>query len=78
MTQPFTPELLVKFLYKETTASETLAVNEALYNDPGLQAEYENLRQAERHLPKVKFQPSSNTLQNILRYSERTTVGKTA
>jgi len=78
MTQSFTPELLVKFLYKETTASETLAVNEALYHDPELQAEYETLQQVKRHLPKVKFQPSSNTLQKILRYSERTTVEKTA
>jgi hypothetical protein len=78
MTQPFTPELLVKFLYKETTASETLQVEDALYNDPDLQAEFENLRQAEQYLPKVKFQPSNNTLQKILRYSEQTAVERTA
>ena len=78
MMQAFTPELLVKFLYKETTASETLAVNEALYKDPKLQAEYESLKQAHECLPKVKFKPSSNTLQQILRYSEQTAVQKTA
>ena len=78
MTQPFTPELLVKFLYKETTASETLAVNEALYKDPELQSEYESLKQAHAYLPNVKFKPSSNTLQKILRYSEQTAVERTA
>jgi len=78
MTQPFTPELLIKFLYKETTASETLAINEALYNDPDLMAEYEMLQQTQQFLPKIKFCPSAGALQNILRYSEQTAVEKTA
>lgn len=78
MTQPFTPELLIKFLYKETTASETLAVSEALYNDPELMAEYENIQQAHQYLPKVKFRPSVGALRNILSYSEQTAVEKTA
>lgn len=69
---------MIKFLYKETTASETLAVNEALHNDPELMAEYEQLRQAQAYLPDVQFQPSVRSLQNILRYSEQTAVEKTA
>ncbi len=78
MTQSFTPELLIKYLYQETSASETLAVNDALHNDPDLLAEYEDLQRTAQYLPKVKFQPSAKALQNILRYSNRAAAEKTA
>ena len=78
MQQPFTLNLLVKFLYRETTASETLAVNEALNRDPALLAEYNGLLEGYQQLPKVKFRPSRQAVHNILGYSEQTALEKHA
>lgn len=78
MKQNFTPDHLLKFLYKETSASETLAISEALHSDPKLRRELEALQQAQHQLPRVKFNPSASTIQRILKYSERTAVSPQA
>lgn len=78
MQQPFTPELLVKFLYRETSASETLAVSEALHRDPVLRAEYDRLLEGYQQLPRVTFRPSPDAVRNILTYSEQTALEKQA
>jgi len=74
MIQQFTKNHLVKFIYKETSAAENMAVNEALDADPSLAGAYEDLLQGKQQLPKVTFNPSSSTIQNILKYSESTAV----
>ncbi len=71
MKQNFTQHHLIRYLYEETTASEGYALREALALDPDLYEEYESLKQAYEQLPRVKFSPSSATLQNVLRYSRR-------
>ncbi len=63
---------LVQFIYKETSASQTVCIGEALNENSLLQEEYEELYQSYRQLPKATFSPKPSTLQNILRYSERT------
>ena len=78
MKQNFTPNHLIKYLYKETSASETLAINEALNEDRVLMEEFEELFQAYQQLPKVTFSPSAATIQNILGYSELKTMEKHA
>ena len=78
MKQNFTPNDLVKYLYKETSASETLAINEALAEDRALFEEYQGLLKAYQQLPKVKFNPSASAVKNILGYSKRTTLEKQA
>lgn len=78
MKQKFTPENLVKYLYHETSVSERLAVRDALQGDVGLLDAYEELVLGYQQLPKVKFSPSKKTIQRILKYSERTAVGKEA
>ncbi len=72
MEQNSTSDLLIQFLYKETSAAESMAVQEALMTDINLLEEYNELFSAYRELPKVTFRPSSSALRNILRYSERT------
>ncbi len=78
MEQNFTPNHLVKYLYRETTASETLAINEALNENFGLREEFEGLFQAYQQLPKVTFSPSNSAIQRILGYSQRRTLEKLA
>lgn len=78
MKQNFTSNHLIKFLYNETGVLEKLAINEALHADPVLRREYEALQQAQQQLPKVTFRPSASAVQRILKYSERTAVGREA
>jgi hypothetical protein len=78
MKQNFTPNHLIKYLYKETSASETLAINEALAQDRALLEEYQGLLNAYQQLPKVKFNASSSSIKNILGYSKQTTLEKQA
>lgn len=74
MQQPFTPDHLIRFIYKETSAAETIAIDNALQQDDALWAEYQSLKQGYNQLPKAKFSPSKKALKNILAYSERTAV----
>ncbi len=74
MDQKFTKNHLLKFIYKETNAAETLAINEALNSDFELLEKYHDLLQGYHQLPKVKFNPSDAALQRIMRHSKRTSV----
>ncbi len=74
MKQKFTPNHLIKYLYKETSAVETLAISEALRKDDELFEQYQELVLSFRQLPKVKFNPSPASIQNILDYSQQTTL----
>lgn len=78
MKQNFTPNHLIKYLYKETSASETLAIKEALMENPVLFEEYQELLNAYQMFPKVKFNASPSAMKNILGYSQRTTLEKQA
>ncbi len=71
MEQNSTPNQLVKFLYRETSSSETLNIAQALSDDPLLFEEFEGLQQAHQQLPKVKFKPAAKTIQSILAYSKQ-------
>lgn len=70
MISNFTNNLLVKYIYNETTAAEKFYVEEALNENFELYEEYEALYEAYIGLPKVKFSPSPDTLSNILQYSK--------
>ncbi|MEO0687301.1 MAG: hypothetical protein AAFY76_20180 [Cyanobacteria bacterium J06649_11] len=72
MKQEFTPEQLIKFIYRETSLEENLEINEALYDSTGLFEEYESLMQGVQQLPKANFRPSTRCIQNILSYSAKT------
>jgi hypothetical protein len=71
MDQTSTQTKLIKYLYQETSAAETLAIREALQENILLREEYFELRKAYDQLPKVKFNAKPSTLQNVLQYSKR-------
>ena len=74
MTQKFTPQHLIKYIYKETSATETIAIAEALQEDWELNETYEELLEGYQELPQAKFRPSTSALNNILAYSQQTAV----
>ncbi len=74
MKQNFTTNQLTRFLYKETSVSESMAIAQALEEDWNLYETYQELEQAKEQLPKVSFSPSNHTIQNILSYSEQSAV----
>lgn len=78
MKQNFTQHHLIKYLYKETSASETLAINDALSTDVALREEFDALKNAYLQLPKVTFNPSADAIKNILGYSQRTALERQA
>jgi len=71
MKQSFTNNLLVKYIYNETSVAEKLCIEELLNDDYKLYEEYEALFDAYVSLPKVKFSPSPDSISNILSYSKR-------
>ncbi|MBR9922322.1 MAG: hypothetical protein GYB31_15910 [Bacteroidetes bacterium] len=74
MKQVCTPELLIRDLYRETSASESIRLREAIAADPVARQDYEELRDSMLELPKVTFRPSPASIRNILKYSEATAV----
>ena len=74
MKQTFTTDQLIRFLYKETSASESFAIRKALNSSKELMEEFKLLQSANQQLPRVKFSPKRSTMQNILRYSKSTAI----
>ena len=74
MEHNFTLNHLIKFIYKETSTAENIAISQALKNDWELNESYQELKKSFDQLPKVTFSPSPDSIQNILRYSKETAV----
>lgn len=72
MKHNFTPEDLTAFLYAETTIAQRLAIQDALRRDPVLAQELEQLKNAKRQFPRVKFTAPKRSLQSVLNYSRTT------
>jgi hypothetical protein len=72
MQQTFTPELLVKHLYNETTPSEASAINHALANDTNLQQEFKQLQETKNALDEADGEaPGAYVIQKILAFSKK-------
>jgi hypothetical protein len=78
MKQKFTPEDFVSYLYRETSASQRLAIEEALHRDPVLADELNELRRGKQMLPRVKFNAPDRALKNVLKYSQHRALEKHA
>lgn len=74
MKQNFTLNDLTRFVYNETTIFENEKIVEALNSDNELYAQFENLQIGKEMLPKVTFAPTTKAIDNILRYSQETTM----
>ncbi|MFN4285136.1 MAG: hypothetical protein ACK4E8_04140 [Lacibacter sp.] len=72
MISKFTPEHLLQYLYKETSAEETAAIEEALQHDWTLREKLAVLQAAYDELNRVRYQPGAKCVQEILRHAART------
>lgn len=71
MQKSFTKNTIVKFLYRETSAAEDMAIRELEMSDYSFREELNGLRQAYRQLPKVGFRPRQSTLDQVVGYSRK-------
>lgn len=71
MKHGYTSSFLLKYLYRETSATKTLELENAISEDPEVKAEYKRLLKGFRLLPKVKFYPSDKTILGILNHSKK-------
>jgi hypothetical protein len=68
----FTPEDLLQYLYKETPASLTRSIEEALVTDWTLREKLAVLKAAQQRLDTLVETPRTETVLNILRYARKT------
>ncbi|WP_235298493.1 hypothetical protein [Portibacter marinus] len=69
MMQSYTELDLLRFIYKEVEVCEYFEMDFAINEDPNLHNDYEALKATVDQLPKVKFEPSAISIQNILGYA---------
>ncbi len=67
----FTPEDLVRYLYKETSIQKTAAIEAALDSDWKLRETLEQIRTAQKNLEEVKLSPREEVTDRILQYSAK-------
>ena len=66
-----TSEDLLLYLYGETTKLQTEAIEIALQQDWSLMEKLELLTQSRNELETISFSPSANSVNNILKYAEK-------
>ena len=69
MTQIFTQDDLIRYLYHETTEKENLKIDKALICDSELQAQYKELVTMKKQLDIVRMEPSKGCIDGILNYA---------
>ena len=65
----FTPEDLLLYLYKETTAVETVAIEAALKQDWTLREKLEVLKLSMQRLDKITVAPRTEVVLDVLNYA---------
>lgn len=69
MTQIFTQDDLIRYLYHETTETETREIDKALICDSELQAQYKELVAMKKQLDVIRMEPSEGCVNGILHYA---------
>ena len=69
MTQTFTQDDLIRYIYHETTEKETREIDRALICDSELQKQYKELVTTKKQLDTVRMEPSERTINSILNYA---------
>jgi hypothetical protein len=72
MTILFTPEDLLRYLYKETSPEMSAAIEAALDEDWTLREKLDVLKASARNLDKIVESPRTEVITNILRYARET------
>jgi hypothetical protein len=66
----FTQDDLVRFIYKETTPEESLAIKKAILTDVELAKTYQGMLTACEELDCLSFEPDASSVNLILQYSK--------
>jgi len=72
----FTLEDLVQYLYKETSAVQTAAIEKALKKDWTLREKLAVLKTSMQRLDKIKENPRTEVVLNVLNYARKKSVEK--
>ena len=72
----YTPEDLLQYLYKETSTTENIAIEQALREDWTLREKLEVLKESVKTLDGVLESPRTQVVLNVLNYA-RQTMGQT-
>ena len=65
----FTPEDILLYLYKETSAEQTDAIEKALQNDWTLREKLNVLKASMQRLDKITISPRTEVVLNVLNYA---------
>ena len=74
MTFLFTPEDLLRYLYKETSPEMGAAIEAALEEDWTLREKLEVLRASAQNLDKIVESPRTEVILNILQYARESAI----
>lgn len=69
----FTPEDLLLYLYKETSAEQTTAIETALQNDWTLREKINVLKASMQRLDKLVISPRTEVVLNVLNHAKEKT-----
>lgn len=69
MTQTFTPDDLLRYLYEDTTTEEKLEIEKALQSDTNLQQQFEQLQEDMQLLDDLALEPSTGCVNHIMEYA---------
>jgi hypothetical protein len=69
MTETITQDDVLRYIYKETSDEETLAIEKQLLENVSLMEFYTQNNETIRRIANLKLEPSINSQQNILDYS---------
>lgn len=69
MTQTFTPNDIIRYIYRETSEEETLEIDNALLCDSALLDVFLELDAIKVQLNSAMKAPSDHVINNIFRYS---------
>lgn len=70
----FTPEQLIRYLYKETSPEETSAIEEALVKDWTVREKMEVLKASATRLDSILESPRTEVVLNVLNYARENSV----
>ncbi len=71
MIKTFTKDDLIRYLYHETTETETKEISNALLFDAELRSVYAELNAVKQQLDQSRLEPSASTIGNILNYARQ-------
>ncbi|GAB3891515.1 hypothetical protein [Spirosoma agri] len=70
MIKTFTQDDVIRYVYEETSAEESLLIEDAMMSEPDLMTFFLEALEMRALLNKIERQPRTSTVQTILNYSK--------